>query len=137
MASLTRRLSSLMLATAMVGALVIEPAFAQVTPGAPTVGPAGGVSSTSAPSNSEGTPSGGTGNLGGNRIVLNPQQGAMEQAPMTAAPRRTRATRRAAARRNRAARMSRTRMAPATMGTGAASSSGLNGSNAPSAPAAR
>lgn len=134
MASLSRRLSSVLLAAAMVGALV-EPSVAQVSPGAPTVGPAGGTPSTTAPSNQDGTPAGGTGVVGqtrvgpgyGNdgRITLNPQQEATERAP--AARRHTARHERRAAR-----RQARRSNGVQNTGTGAASSSGLNGSNAPS-----
>jgi len=60
MASVTRRLSHVLFAAAMVAGLAAEPAFAQVTPG--------GTGSTTAPSNSEGTPAGGTGAVGSTRV---------------------------------------------------------------------
>ena len=64
MGSMTRRFSAVLLAAAVSAG----PAFAQATPGGPTVGPAGGVASTTAPSNSEGTPAGGTGVIGTSRV---------------------------------------------------------------------
>ena len=64
MDSMTRGFS----ATLLAAALAACPALAQVTPGSPAVGPAGGVASTTAPSNSEGTPAGGTGVIGTTRV---------------------------------------------------------------------
>lgn len=146
MASLSRRISSVLLATAMVASLA-EPALAQVSPGAATVGPAGGTPSTTAPSNNEGTPSGGSGVIGqtrtgpggggfnDGRIVLNPQ--AAEPAPVARRP--VRAQRRAVSaqqRRRPAARApqvpNRAGGATDPAGIGAGSSAGLNGSNAQS-----
>lgn len=130
MASLTRRISSIVLASAMVVGLAAEPAFAQVTPGAPLSGPAGGTPSTTAPSNSEGSPAGGTGVVGRSRVNPTPSFGSTDGSAV-AAPRATRPTaaqRRAARRRAAARRAPR----PAVSDTGDASSSGLNGSNAPS-----
>lgn len=64
MDSMTRGFSAVLLAVAVAAV----PASAQVTLGGPTVGPAGGVASTTAPSNSEGTPAGGTGVIGTTRV---------------------------------------------------------------------
>lgn len=148
MASLSRRISSVLLAAALIGSLA-EPALAQVSPGMPTVGPSGGTSSTTAPSNNEGTPAGGTGNIGNTRvgpgagglndgrIVLNPQQNA-EPAPVARrqqARQQRRVVRRQQARRaNQAAargRLPNTSQGTST-GIGAGSAAGLNNSNAPS-----
>jgi len=115
MASMTRRLFSALLAAGLVAGLSGEPAFAQITPGGALNGPAGGTASTTAPSNSEGTPAGGTGNLGTTRV------GPSSTTRATTAPARHRA-RHARRRAHRAAR-------PVTSGTG--SDAGLNGSNAP------
>ena len=68
MARVIRHLSHALLAAAMVVGLAAEPGFAQVTPGGALNGPAGGTSSTTAPSNSEGTPAGGTGAVGSTRV---------------------------------------------------------------------
>ena len=132
MASFTRRLSSTLLAGAVICSMVAEPVLAQVSPGAPTVGPAGGTPSTTSPSNQDGTPAGGTGVVGttrtqgmapnDGRIVLNPQQSAEPAAPM----RQTRRMRRQARRvRPAAAR-------PTMRSSGEGSAQGLNGSNAQS-----
>jgi len=94
--------------------LAAEPGFAQVTPGGALNGPAGGTSSTTAPSNSEGTPAGGTGAVGSTRV------GPSGDAPSTMTTARHR---RARHRTRHAARPA------ATTDTG--SSAGLNGSNAP------
>lgn len=62
---LSRRLAAAFIATAVIGSMAIDDAaFAQ----APMVGPAGGVATTTAPSNSEGTPAGGTGVVGSTRV---------------------------------------------------------------------
>jgi len=119
MASTTRRLSSALLAAAMVAGLAAEPAFGQITPGGAITGPAGGTASTTAPSNSEGTPAGGTGVVGSSRV--GPGGTAVNSDSGT--PVRHRRTRRARHRARHAAR-------PVMNDTG--SSSGLNGSNAPS-----
>ena len=109
MGSMTRSLSAVLLAAAVSAG----PAFAQVTPGGPTVGPAGGVASTTAPSNSEGTPAGGTGVVGTSRV-----------GPSTARASAPRAhVRRARHRKHHTAR-------PRT--TDINSAAGLNGSEAPS-----
>lgn len=113
MDSMTRRFSFMLLAATVAAG----PAFAQVTPGSPTVGPAGGVSSTTAPSNSEGTPAGGTGVIGTTRVGPS----STSSTPSASAPRR-----RAHRIRHRAHRAAR----PATSDTNSAA--GLNGSEAPS-----
>lgn len=130
MASLTRRISSIVLASAMVIGLAAEPAFAQVTPGGPLTGPAGGTPSTTAPSNSEGSPAGGTGVVGQSRVNPGASVGSRDGSAVSTrrATRPTAAQRRAARRRAAARRAQR----PAAGETGDASSSGLNGSNAPS-----
>jgi hypothetical protein len=115
MASITRRFSSALLAAAMVAGLAAEPAFAQVTPGGALNGPAGGTATTTAPSNSEGTPAGGTGAIGTTRVSPG-------RTSATATPHRRR-VRHARQRAHRPARPA------ATSDTG--SSAGLNGSNAP------
>lgn len=124
MATLTRRVSSILLAAAMVAGLAAGPAFAQITPGTALTGPAGGVATTTAPSNSEGTPSGGTGVIGSTRVG---PSGMTQASPSTYArpSQATRARQRREARR-RAVRRSRS----STSSTGAGSSAGLNGSNA-------
>lgn len=110
MDSIIRRFSFMVLAVAVAAG----PAFAQVTPGSPTVGPAGGVASTTSPSNSEGTPAGGTGVIATTRVGPGSTAG-------TPAPRRH--VRRVRHRTHRTAR-------PTT--TDANSAAGLNGSEAPS-----
>ena len=62
-----RRLASLFV-TAAAGSVLAEAAFAQGATNAPP----GGVPSTTAPSNSQGTPSGGTGVIGGTTTRANP-----------------------------------------------------------------
>lgn len=62
MSLLTRRSAFAAFAAALIAPVVV---YAQ---GA-TSGPAGGVPSTSAPGNSQGTPAGGTGVIGGTRVV--------------------------------------------------------------------
>ncbi len=79
----TRRLCAALAAAGMVAALGADPVFAQ---GA-TVGPAGGIPSTTAPSNSQGTPSGGTGNLSTTRV--GPSTTATAATPAKPRPRRT------------------------------------------------
>lgn len=111
MDSLTRRFSFVLLAAAVAAG----PAFAQVTPGSPTVGPAGGVASTTAPSNSEGTPAGGTGVIATTRV--GPSSMASTPAPRHHARRVRHRARRPAA-------------TPVTTDTNSAA--GLNGSAAPS-----
>jgi len=118
MTSMTRRFSSALLAAAMVAGLAAEPAFAQVTPGGALTGPAGGTGSTTAPSNSEGTPAGGSGALGTTRV------GPSSTMPSTANPAPVRRRIRHARRRARQAAR------PVMNDTGSAA--GLNGSNAPS-----
>ncbi len=109
MNSMTRRSSAVLLAAA----LAAGPAAAQVMPGSPTVGPVGGVASTTAPSNSEGTPAGGTGVIGTTRVV--------PSATRASAPRHH--VRRV---RHRAHHAARARTADIN------SAAGLNGSEAPS-----
>lgn len=128
MASLTRRLTSAVLATTLIASVVAEPAFAQVTPGAPTNGPAGGTASTTAPSNSAGTPSGGTGIISTTRVgpaTVAPRTPVVTPAPDAAAPVST-----TPPRRRFLPRIRRPLRSPG--GTGGGSSAGLNGSNAPS-----
>jgi len=119
MDSLTRRISSTLLAAAMVAGLAVEPVFAQITPGDALTGPAGGTGSTTSPSNSQGTPAGGTGAIGTTRV--GPSGAAFNSDSAAPAPRR-----RARHARQRARRAPR----PAMNDTGSAA--GLNGSNAPS-----
>ena len=87
-----RRLACVMMAAAIAAPLLADSAFAQAT-----VGPAGGINSTTAPSNSEGTPSGGTGNIGttrvgpsDGRIVLSPQPADTAPAPRATMKRKKR-----------------------------------------------
>lgn len=129
MTSLTRRLTTAMLAAATVVGLSADPAFAQRTPGGATVGPAGGTPSTSAPSNSEGTPSGGTGVISTTRV--GPATEGVAPAPAARRATPTAAQRRAAARRAQARRAAR-QQSQSGVPTGDASSAGLNQSNAPS-----
>lgn len=123
MASMTRLLSHALLTTAMVGGLAAGSAIAQVVPGGALNGPAGGTASTTAPSNNEGTPAGGTGTLSTTRV------GPSGDATGTTTTHHRHRHRHSHHRRHHAAR-------PATPGTGAGttgtdSSAGLNGSNAP------
>lgn len=124
MDGMMRRLSPALLAAVVAAGLVAAPAFAQITPGGATVGPAGGTASTTAPSNSQGTPAGGTGVIGTTTFGRggNAVSGDTGSAP---APRRH--ARRA---RHRARHAARHSVRPATTDTGSAA--GLNGSNAPS-----
>ncbi len=122
MVSMLRRLSHVLLAAVLVGGLAAVPAVAQVVPGGALNGPAGGTASTTAPSNNEGTPAGGTGTLGTTRV------GPGGDTMGTTTPHRRRHHSR---HRRHAAR-------PAMSGTGSSggmtdtgSSAGLNGSNAP------
>ena len=119
MVRLTQRISYTLLAAAMVASLVAEPAFAQITPGGAFTGPAGGTGSTTAPSNSQGTPAGGTGVIGTTRFG----PGGAVANPEAVAPARRHRAHRARHRARRAPR-------PAMNDTGSAA--GLNGSNAPS-----
>ena len=137
MAILSRRLSTSLIAAAVLAAVAVTPSFAQVTPGNARNGPAGGTPSTTAPSNSEGTPAGGTG------VLSTTQVGPAGSAASTAAtpgdgysatPRRHRPSRRArmAARRRHRAAMQQSGSNPALQSdpsTGPGSSAGLNGSN--------
>ncbi len=101
MTHLFRRLSAAALALSLLGTVGAEDVFAQTA----RVAPAGGTSSTTAPSNGEGTPSGGTGNLSTTRV--GPSSVAPMAAPATpmaspstpyTAPRRRRARHRRAVR---------------------------------------
>ena len=118
MSMFTRRIASAAIAAAVIGSMILEPsAFAQ----APTVGPAGGVATTTAPSNSEGTPAGGTGTLGTTRVG---PSGVAPYAATQAEPvvRRRRARR---IRRHRAYRR------PVSQEVGTQSQAGTNGSVPP------
>lgn len=64
----TRRLASAFIAVAVIGSMAMDDALAQ----APTVGPAGGVATTTAPANGEGTPAGGTGTVATTRVAPPP-----------------------------------------------------------------
>lgn len=119
MASMTRRISSTLLAAAMVAGLAAEPAFAQITPGGALTGPAGGTGSTTSPSNSQGTPAGGTGAISTTRV--GPSGDAVNSDSAAPTPRR---------RHRRARHRARRAAGPAMNDTGSAA--GLNGSNAPS-----
>ena len=141
MAILSRRLSTSLIAAAVLAAMATVPTFAQVTPGGARNGPAGGTPSTTAPSNSEGTPAGGTGVLSTTQV--GPSSSASTAATpgdgYSATPRRSRPSRRArmAARRRHRAAVQAGSSAPggANSGfqsdpsTGPGSSAGLNGSN--------
>ena len=126
---LPRRVTSALLAAAMLISLA-PVASAQVTPGAPTVGPAGGVSSTTAPSNGQGTPAGGTGVISTTRVG---PSGVTPATPMAAPPAAS-PTDAAPAPRPRRHRRRRhyVRRAPAAE-TGTQSQQGTNGAAAPSA----
>lgn len=122
MSMFTRRIASAVIAAAVIGSMILEPsAFAQ----APTVGPAGGVSTTTAPSNSEGTPAGGTGTLGTTRVgpsgVAPAAPYAATQDDPMARPRRVRRQRKRHATRRRAV----------SQETGTQSQMGTNGSVPP------
>ena len=118
-----RRTITLAAAAVLALSLAAEPVFAQAT-----VGPAGGVASTTAPSNSQGTPAGGTGVLSTTRVGPN---GAVSQAPTVNTTPVTGTS--AAAPRPRRVRHHRARSAPrpATQ-VGTQSQAGTNGSAAPS-----
>lgn len=116
MASMTRRFSFALLAAVMVGGLAAVPVYAQVTPGGALVGPAGGTPSTTAPSNNEGTPAGGTGVIGTTRVGPGGDAATL-----------------ARARRHRHRARHRARHAARPAATDTASAAGLNGSNAPTA----
>jgi len=120
MDGMMRRLSPALLAAVVAVGLVAAPALAQITPGGATVGPAGGTASTTAPSNSQGTPAGGTGVIG--TTTFN-RSGNTVGGDTSSAP----APRRHARRARHGARHS---ARPATTDTGSAA--GLSGSNAPS-----
>ncbi len=112
-----RRASLLLIAAAVLAVVAAVPSLAQMSPTAPPVGPAMGTPTTTAPSNSEGTPAGGTG------VLSQTQVGGGTQASPAPVATSRRANRRARRARARAARRA------AQRGTGPASSSGLNGSN--------
>ena len=113
---------------AVMASLSIVPAFAQVSPSGPTVGPAGGVATTTSPSNSEGTPAGGTGVVGNTRVGPSTVR---PVAPMATTP--TTASTSAPARRHRVYHRRRVaHPAPATE-VGTQSQAGTNGSVAPAA----
>ncbi len=105
MTSINRRLSAAACALVIGLSFAAEPAFAQATNG-----PSAGVGSTTAPSNSEGTPAGGTGTVANTRVAPSGQ---------TASTHRSR----------RRARRARHPAAAPTTGT--QSDSGLNGSAVP------
>lgn len=142
MAILSRRLSSSLTAAAVLAVLAATPSVAQMSPGGARVGPVGGTPSTTAPSNSEGTPAGGTGvigrtQVGGGGYQASTPDGYTQARPARRVRQARRASQRRSARRARRAAMSR----PAASGSdgaymgggaGTASSSGLNGSNRPS-----
>lgn len=65
------RLVRLVAAAGLLAGLAAQPSLAQ-SPTSPTVGPAGGVPSTTAPSNSQGTPAGGTGTVTTTRVAPAP-----------------------------------------------------------------
>ena len=93
-----------------------------------TVGPAGGVASTTAPSNSQGTPSGGTGVLSTTRVG---PSGAVSQVPsMNTAPMADPSAPVARPRRSRHRNRHHARRPASQIGT--QSQSGTNGSAAPS-----
>ena len=122
MSLFTRRIASAFIVTALLGSIAAErPVFAQ----APTVGPAGGVATTTAPSNSQGTPAGGTGTLGTTQVG---PSGVGSAAPYAAAPAGTATTHRRA-RRHRRARHHRS---AASQEVGTQSQLGTNGSVPPS-----
>lgn len=120
-----RRTFTIAAAAALLLGMAAEPVLAQVTPGSASVGPAGGVGSTTAPSNSAGTPAGGTGVISTTRVGPSGVTAAPTQnttpvptaASQTPTPRRTAAQRRAAQRR------------PATQ-VGTQSQAGTNGASA-------
>ncbi len=110
-----RRITTLAAAALLLGSFVAEPVFAQAT----LPPPGGGIGSSTTPSNSEGTPSGGSGNLSSTRTQGAPGS-SYQTAPgyqaspgtTTAAAQRRRARRRAARRTVRPAPQS-SLMAPA------------------------
>ncbi len=143
MAILSRRMSTSLIAAAVLAVLAAAPSLAQVSPGNARVGPAGGTPSTTAPSNSEGTPSGGTGVVGQTQVggggyqagsgdTYTPQRRVRRARTVR---RNRRAARRAAMRRPAPAAQSQGGIADTTSsgayngGTGVGPSSGLNGSN--------
>jgi len=89
MISLKRRLATAVLATAIATSFGMETSWAQ---GA-TVGPAGGIPSSTAQSNSAGTPAGGTGVIGGSTATPGmPMTGTQSAGPNAAAAGNTSAT---------------------------------------------
>lgn len=124
MASMTRLLFPALLAAAMVAGLAAEPAVAQVVPGGALNGPAGGTASTTAPSNSEGTPAGGTGTLGTTRVGPNVDTGSTTATPHHRVRHHSRHHHR-----RHSTHLAKGGSSSGTTGTG--SSAGLNGSNAP------
>ena len=143
MAVLSRRLSTSLIAAAVLAAVAAVPSFAQVTPGNARNGPAGGTPSTTAPSNSEGSPAGGTGVLSTTQIGPSGSATSTTATPgdgYSATPRRVRHSRRArmSARRRYRASMRQSGSGASSGGnpgfqsdpsTGPGSSAGLNGSN--------
>ena len=129
----TRRLASALIAAAVIGSMVFEDAaFAQ----APTVGPAGGVATTTAPANGEGTPAGGTGTVQTTRV------GPSTTAPAYADPgprySPTPAVRRRVRRRRIVRRPAATRSAPAaSTGSGEVGTQSQLGTNGSVPPATR
>ena len=116
--------SRFLIAAAVLASLAVDPSFAQVNPSGPTVGPAGGVATTTSPSNSEGTPAGGTGVVGTTRVG---PSGVAPAMPMATTPMATPAR---PVRRRRVYRRRPRPMAPAAE-TGTQSQSGTNGAVAP------
>ncbi len=143
MAILSRRMFTSLIAAAVLAVLAAAPSLAQVSPGGARVGPAGGTPSTTAPSNSEGTPAGGTGVIGQTQVGGGGYQAGT--ADTYTPQRRVRRARSARRSRRAARRAAMRRSAPVAGspdgaadtlsngayngGTGARSSSGLNGSN--------
>ncbi len=114
MAFLSRRLSSSLIAAAVLAVLAATPSMAQLSPGAARGG------STTAPSNSEGTPSPATGVIGQTQVGGGGYQASTPDGYTQARPaRRVRQARRATQRRN-ARRARRAAMSsPAAVGSDA------------------
>ena len=123
-----RRTMTIAAAALMALSVAAEPVLAQAT-----VGPAGGVGSTTAPSNSAGTPAGGTGVISTTRVGPNgvtqaptqnttPMNGGPAGGPVVGAPAATASTARARRVRHRARPAPR----PATQ-VGTQSQAGTNG----------
>ncbi len=121
-----RRIAAAVIATGMIVSLGMEPALAQMTPGGATVGPAGGVPSTTAPANGQGTPAGGTGVISTTRV------GPSGVSPMAAPATTPMADPMAAPARPRRVRHRRVRRARPAAEVGTQSQQGTNGSVAPS-----